>query len=147
MDKIKSLTYAIAIWLTYLGVSQEQFYILFTFIILDIITGIAKQIRLDISNLRSHILTTWLLAKLLLMLVPMMIALTGKGLWYEIGIGIAWTFNVLILSEFYSCLSNVSVAVTWKKVKEFDAISIVLSFILNKIRTALEKLITDKKND
>jgi hypothetical protein len=51
------------------------------------------------------------------------------------------TTGALVLSEIYSIMGNISVILTGKETKEYDAVSMVIKFLMNKIEEMLEKLL------
>ena len=148
MDNTIETTSAISGWAIFknatyiaafvLGLSTEAYGILGVLMLLDTITGIIRSGTIHgWRSITSHTAEVGLLAKLLLLMVPLVVALSAKGS----GIDLHWvasgSLTVLILSEGYSILGNVHATYLKEDLKEFDAIN----FILTKLRDAVEKLI------
>lgn len=125
-----------------LGLSTEAYGILAVLMLIDTITGVIRSGTLHgWRSVTSHAAEVGLVAKLLLLLVPLIVALTARG----IGLDLHWvasgSLTVLIASEGYSILGNIHATYLKQDVKEFDAIN----FILTKLRDTLERIV--KKPD
>ncbi len=125
--------YAIAM---YIGINVEMAGILFIVMVLDIITGIAKSVRLNgkssISSERGKI---GIISKFLLLLVPILVGLGLKGAGILDGHAlINGTIGVLTLSEVYSAIGNIYTFKSGIEVPEIDA----LSWILGRFRKVVE---------
>ena len=59
----------------------------------------------------------------------------------------SWTFLALSLAELYSILANVYEIRTGKKLPEYDAVWMVLKFMLNTITNKLNNLSSKKYTD
>ena len=128
----------------YLNLAQESVIILSILIILDFITGIIKSIRLW-DDIKSKKWIIWILSKLLLILIPITIALVWKWVWVNLYVFISSCFGLLIVSEWYSVIWNITMAITGKKLKEKDSISMILEKILSIIKKILDWIIKDFK--
>lgn len=103
---------------------------------LDFIAGIAKAICLD-ESVTSKKMKIGVIGKTLTLLIPLCVALAGVGAGLDLSKLVAFTLNLLILSELYSFISNLLVIKTKKALPEFDAISL----IANKIKSLLEGIV------
>jgi phage-related holin len=132
----------------YLNLAQESVMILTILIVLDFTTWIIKSKRIG-EEIRSKKGVLWILSKLLLILIPITIALVGKWVWIDLLWLVSWAFAMIIVSEWYSVISNITIIITWKKTKEEDALSIVLHHILDTFKKVLNWIIKDynKYND
>jgi hypothetical protein len=146
MTLLKNLSY-IATFVAsvqYVGLTPESVLILTGFIILDIITGILKSLALyGGQSVRSIKVTSGLLAKLLLLFIPFVIALSGKAIGVDISMLAVSAINILILSQAYSIIGNIYSIQTGKETTEFDAVS----FILKQVREVLERMSSGTKKE
>ncbi len=123
-----------------LGLSTEAYGILAILMMLDTVTGVIRSGTIHgWRSVTSHAAEVGLLAKLLLLMVPLVVALTAKGA----GIDLHWvasgSLTVLVLSEGYSVLGNVHATYLRKDIKEFDAINFVLTKFRDGIETFIKK--------
>lgn len=135
---LKNISYVAAFFATaaWLGFKPESLSIFIVLMILDVIFG---TIRAGVVNgggsIKSALLSRGVLAKLLLLGVPVTRALALKGVGYSPEMLAQGVVNVLILSEAYSILGNIHSALTLKPKNEFDAVAYILGFI----KTLLDK--------
>lgn len=129
----------------YLGISPESIMVLAGVIVIDIITGVLKSAALHgWRSITSSKFSAGVLAKLLLILVPITLALGGKGVGLDMGLLVQGSITVLILSQVYSILGNIRSLQTLDDKNEFDAVA----FIMRQLRDILEKsMTTDRPKD
>ena len=144
MKTLITLKNLIYIPILFVGLPIENYSILFYLMVFDIITGlIASYVIRGKHSLKSHVFTVGILSKLLIMLIPLVIALVAKG----IDIDIVWfashALSLFILSEGYSIIGNIISIRQRKYIAEFDAISWVLNFL----RKGLLKFMGVNKKD
>lgn len=124
---------------SYLNISAESATILGAFIIFDVITGILKTLFIHGgSAVKSSVLERGVIAKLLLVFVPIGIALAGKAVGVELSSVAQDTINVLVLSELYSIIGNIYAVKTGIDKEEFDAVAYVLGQLKNLLRTLIK---------
>lgn len=126
------------------------FVMLTAFMIIDTIFWVAKAWRLESGTnpdwFSTKKLTIWFFSKIFILICIMSLgALTKQVLpdteWNERTItGIMWLFSV---AQLISMVQNTTVFHTWVAMNETDAITKVMSFILNKLKSFLE----DKVNE
>ena len=127
---------------TYLGINSESIVILAAVIVLDIITGIFKAAALGgWRSITSSRFSAGVLAKLLLILIPITLALAGKGVGMDMALIAQGAINVLILSQVYSVIGNIHAVQTKDEKNEFDAVA----FIMKQLRDLLERSISSDK--
>lgn len=120
-----------------LGMSMHSFTILFVFIMLDMVTGIWRVwVTQGPAAIKSRHAINGLASKMLFMLIPLIIAYTGKGVGLDLIAAAAGCLGLLIASTGYSIIGNIYTIRTGVVVAEFDAVR----FILNGIRKGLEKM-------
>ena len=126
---------------TWLGFEPQSVAIFATLMTLDVVTGVARAYLVQGgTSVRSAILSKGIIAKLLLLLVPIAAALALKGVGFQPQLLAQGVINILILSEAYSILGNIHSALTRSVKNEFDAVAVVL----NVIKKALDNTIRDK---
>ena len=140
---IKNSSYLGAI---FLGVSLDNFSILAVFMLVDTVLGIT---RVGIVHggraIKSYRLVSGLVSKMSILLIPLVIAHTGKGIGLDLT-GVATSaLSVLILSHAYSILGNIHSIYLKRDVYEFDAISWVLTRIQLVIERILKQGAPDKE--
>jgi hypothetical protein len=110
----------------FLDINQYQSSILLIFMALDTCFGMAKSKRLGIP-LEWSVLWIGVMCKFVLLVVPMLVALLGKGLGYDFKILVDVVMKAIILNEFISCITNIISIRTKKNVKNKDFISMLLN--------------------
>lgn len=139
---LKNTSYALAFVGTshYLNISAQSAAVLGGLICTDVFTGVLKSgtIR-GWRSIRSSILERGLIAKALIIVAPVTVALAGKGIGVDLSSLAQSIITVLILSEAYSVIGNIYAIRTGKITTEFDAIA----YILASIRNLLKKVIIE----
>lgn len=124
--------------LQWFGVDALSTAILGIMIVIDVITGILRSGFVDgWRTIQSNRLQRGLVAKLLIILLPLLVALCGKGIGMNLAAFAQACLNVLILSEVYSILGNIYSLRTGKVRSEFDAIS----YVIGQVQEFLKKII------
>ena len=122
------------------GLSTHSYAILAFFIILDTITGVIRAGRLHgWREVTSFKFTSGLISKLLVIFIPLMIALCGKGIGLNLSYLAQSAIGMLILAQFYSVLGNIHAIKVGKDVREFDAVS----WVIVHIQQVVEKILVD----
>ncbi len=123
----RNITYLVAFFAGLLGTNQEVIISLTFLMLIDIITGVTKSgVIYGWRSVRSSILSAGLISKLTVLLLPLIIAYTAKGLGINLSAMVSGSIYVLVLSEAYSALGNIQAIRTRKEVKEFDVVSITI---------------------
>lgn len=132
---IKNASYLGAL---FLALPAQGYSVLAAFMVLDTVLGVVRvAVVHGAKEIKSYRLVSGLMAKLSIILVPLVIAHTGKGIGLDLHMIALWALNLLILSHAYSILGNIHSIYLRKDVYEFDAIS----WVLTKIQMFIEKLI------
>lgn len=140
---LKNTGYVVAFFATtrYLGISKESILVLTAVIVIDIITGVLKSAALrGWRSITSSKFSAGVLAKLLLILIPVTLALAGKGVGLDMALITQGSISVLILSQVYSIIGNIHSMQTLDEKNEFDAVA----FIMRQLRDILESSMGDK---
>ena len=125
----------------FLGMSMHDFGILFVFIVLDMITGIWRvYVMQGGTAIKSRHAINGLTSKMLFIVIPLVVAYTGKGIGLDLTALATGCLGLLIASTGYSIIGNIYTIRTGIAVAEFDAVR----FILMWIRNLLDKLTADK---
>ena len=130
----------LAAWaLVYTGLPAEPAAILAVLMCVDFVAGISRAHALG-ESVTSHRMKVGAITKCGVLTVPLVMALTAKGLGSDFTWLVQWTVSVFILSETYSIIANIYAARTGILLPEFDAVSAVLK----KVRSLIDVL--DKRN-
>lgn len=125
--------------LMYTGLPAEPAAILAVLMCIDFIAGVSRARALG-EPVTSHRMKVGAVTKCGVMTVPLVMALTAKGLGADFNWLVSWTVSVFILSETYSIIANIYAARTGIILPEFDAVSAVLK----KVRELVD--VIDKRN-
>ncbi len=109
------------------GISMENMGVLIILLLFDIITGIWRSAAVE----GGKSITSWralngFFSKFLFISVPITVAYMGHGIGFEVAPLVRMAMGVLILGTGYSILGNIYTIRTGKKVKEFDALQVIL---------------------
>jgi len=136
---VTSTNLTIAWIFTFFWLSQMWIYILAIFLFIDTITWWIKA--WIYKEATSANWTRWVVSKSLLILVPFIISGIWLWLWLDMKWLTASSLSLLIFSEGYSILANIYEIYSRKKLPEYDAVSIILKWILDAIKKLLDNKI------
>lgn len=141
---------AMATIVSFTGINKEMIYVLGVFIGIDIITALLREVRLETGRIKSKSFWFGVGAKGLVILIPLMVSLAGKG----VGIDLKWLAEIsiatLILAEFYSSLGNIMQTIKGNDaIDEQDAITMIIKTLESYIKKLLISLLEpiNKKQD
>lgn len=138
---LKNLGYIGAV---FLGISLHSYAILAAFLVIDTLLGIVRVATVHGGRaIKSYRLVSGLMSKMTVILVPLLIAYTGKGIGMDLHYLATSALSVLILAHAYSILGNIHSIQLGRDVYEFDAVS----WTLTKIQLAIEKLLKNGAPD
>jgi phage-related holin len=129
----------------FLDIPQMQVWILWCLMILDFITWVCKQFRLDRKLITSYRAWLWAMKKMGTFIIIASLALVLKALELEAEWYLKSSVSILVMAEFYSIIQNIYTLRTWKIVPEFDAISIFLRMLWEHVKSKIEKAIDPNK--
>ena len=130
----------------YFGLAPESVGVLAALIVLDIATGIAKSgILYGWRSVCSSRLASGTLAKMLLLLVPMSLALAGRGVGIDLTMIAQSAITVLVLSQVYSIIGNIHAVQTRTDKNEFDAVAFIMHGVRDFLECFMEKNSIEKK--
>lgn len=140
-NEIKTLLYGIFI---YLNISIEPVVVLTYLMLIDTILGSIKVLRINYTKFSFRELLIGFVSKFAFLLLPIGIALAGKGLHYDWRIVVEISIKILIVSEAISILSNMIAIKTKEEVADFDIITRFLKKLRNILITLGENLLKKK---
>lgn len=121
----------------FLNINTDVVRILLLLMFLDTCFGIAKSIKLKI-RISFGRLFEGLMSKTMCLLIPMVLALVGKGLGYDFKILPDTILKILIVAEGFSIITSFYVMRTGKQPADVD----IITMLLNSIRKGLMSLIS-----
>ena len=138
---LKSLSYFVIVpLLTYLELSAELVGILCTLIVLDIITAIIREYATG-NRIRSRMFWIGVSAKMLLILIPFVVILVGKGAGINLLPMARITLSIFIVAEGYSIIGNImQTRMKDETLDEQDAITAVIKNIEKMLKKILGAL-------
>lgn len=135
MQTLKLSLYGIFAWL---GISMEAFGILMILMCLDSLVGAIKAIRMGRKFSFEKLLWGFVL-KLCFLIIPLVVALLGRSLDYDLVSAINIVISILSVSEGYSILGNIYSAKNKVEVKKVDAVSLLLKSLRSGLMTLIKK--------
>lgn len=128
--------------LHYLGLDADVILILAILLVLDVVTGLLRVAVTEPQKLSSRIGIIGVLSKLLVILVPLLLGLAGKGIGYDLKPMIHVSLSVLVVYEVWSILGNI-VQIRTKDVtlNEFDAVSALIRGLQEMFKRMLGTLV------
>ena len=138
--KTSGYVFAAAVF-QYLNVPTEQFWILATLMLIDFVTWVWKQFRIDRKEIKSHLAWLWLMKKTATLMSILSIALILKGIWIDYHKYVTSVLWIFIMAEWYSTIQNVYAIRTWKILPEFDVLSLIIKTIWEFFRDRIESAV------
>ena len=123
----------------YLDLRWESLTLLAILLIIDFVTGVTKVFVIDRKHLKSYRAIAGILAKVSILLIPIVLAIVAKQAQYDMAFFTNTVITMLMLAESFSIIGNIRSIVSRKEVEEIDAMSFVLSKISNMLITLLKK--------
>lgn len=121
----KSCLYALFI---YLGIKTGTAMILFWLMVIDSVLGIGKALRLG-EKFSFKILLWGMITKISILLIPLVVALVGKGLNLDFTYFVIAVINILIVNEGISAITNILSMKTKTRIENADYITMLLKLI------------------
>ena len=129
----------------YLGIETGIVKVLFWMMVLDSVFGVIKALRLG-QKFSFKILGWGMVTKLTMLVVPMVLALMGKGLSFDFNYFVVAVLNILIVNEGISCITNMISIKTGKKVENTDYITRLLEVVRKALAAMLHRLFSVLEN-
>lgn len=136
-----------ALYLTfvYLGIETRIVEVLFYMMALDSIFGIVKALRLG-NKFSFKILGWGMVSKLTLLVIPMVLALMGKGLSFDFNYFVVAVINILIVNEGISCITNMISIKSGKKIENTDYITKLLEVTRTALMNIMKRIFATIEN-
>ncbi len=128
--------------LAYLELDKEPMFFFAVLLVVDYITGLYKA-RILGHSITSNKLKYGCISKLLLLLIPIVLAIGAKSVGADMDKALTVGINILIISEIYSIIGNIYSARTKEEFPEWDAVAMIGKMI----RNILLRLLGDKEDD
>lgn len=144
-DHINELKTAIYLSFIYLNIDTDIVKILMLLMAFDTVSGVLKSVKLK-KQFDFKVLFFGLCSKLVILLIPMVVALVSKGVSksYDMSPVLDVVLKVLVVSEGLSTISNFYVFKTGKDVKNIDIVTMLLSalrkWMLRFIESIMKKI-------
>lgn len=141
LSEVKGLVYGAIL---FLNINIDIVKILLLLMLFDIIFGVAKAFVLN-KQIRFSIMFKGVVTKVMLLLLPMVLALVAKGIGYDFKLLPDTFIKLFIVAEGFSIVTSCYVIKTGKEPEEVDLISAAISFLRNFLLNFFNALI--KKNN
>ena len=144
---IEKVSFWLLFWgiFTYFWLKQELIYIFTWVMFLDFVFAIISKRIQDKSKVESRIAVKWLVRKIWLFLLPFLVVIVWKVLWWVFGYEVDFLFLatttlwVLILQEAYSLTRHIYNISTGEHLPEAE--------VVNKILKKLWKIVSENADD
>lgn len=136
-NELKLLLYGVFM---YLEMDLEIVKVLFYLMVLDTFLGIVKTIVLN-NPFSFKKLALGFVSKLAVLLIPTALALMSKGLNYNFNWFVTIVMDLLIVSDGISIISNIIAIKTKKEVEDFDALTLILKSIRNRLIQLFKRIL------
>lgn len=122
----------------YLELDYRKLTILISLMCLDMATGTVKA-YVSKQDITSRRWVAGFLSKLVVLLIPFVIALMAKGVDIDVKWFVSLSMSILIVAESYSILGNVHTIKTGEAVAEIDAVSAIIKALRNLFESMIER--------
>lgn len=131
--------------LRYLNIDQVMMVALTITMAFDYFTGIIRAHRFREYTYRE----SWLglLDKVVMLIVPLIIALIFKAFGIKIAFTVEVLFGLLTFSELNSAIANITETRTGKRIQKYDFITAIFGYIRKAIGSIIKKQVGDEKNN
>lgn len=128
-DQLKVMVYTIFV---FLHIDTDVVNILMVLMLLDTIFGIWKSLVLG-EVFKFSVLLFGIITKVLVLLIPMTLALVGKGLGYNFKPLVDIVMRVLVVAEGISIFSSFYMIRTKKRIENIDVVTKLLLAVRNSL--------------
>lgn len=125
-----SIVILISSILAYLNIEKDPIMLLSVLLVIDYFTGLHKAKTLG-HSITSNKMKYGVVSKMLLLLIPIVIAIGAKGVGADFNIALIVGLNMLIASEVYSIIGNIYSSRTKEEFPEWDAVAMIGKMIRN----------------
>lgn len=122
----------------YVWVSTEAFTVLWTLMLVDMVTGISKQYRMNPQDITSHRWWLGMVKKVYTLIGILSLWLAIRWIGFDPTTFITIVIPWFIAAELYSVIQNIYIFSTGEKVTEFNATKFVFQALLKIMRGRIE---------
>lgn len=144
INEFKMLLYGVFM---YLHIDVEAISILATLMCIDTFCGSIKVFRIDYTGFKFKKLLLGFVSKVAFILIPLVVALAGKGLGYQLKMIVEISIKILVCSETISIISNLIAIKTKKDVQDYDIITALLKYLRNAFIKISEALLSNLREE
>ena len=134
----KSVFYGLFV---YLGIRTGTVEVLFYIMMFDSCLGIIKALRMGVK-FSFKILLWGLVVKMLILSIPVLLALMGKGLELDFTKFVVVVMNIIIVSEGISCVTNIISIRVRRQIENTDYITMTLHLIKKTLEALIKKMLS-----
>lgn len=145
---------SVAWWITlasileYFNLSWEVAAIFAALIVLDFIFWTSDAYIKDKQQVTSSKMWRWLAKKLSKMVLPLIVVLVLRWVWFEnLDMVVTTIMSILIITEWYSIIGHIYSINTWETLSEIDAFSLLLDFIIGIFKQKLPQVKESNKEE
>lgn len=144
-EHLNELKTALYFAFVFLNIDTDIVKVLMLLMLIDTLSGVIKSLSLG-EKFNFKILFFGLCSKLLILLIPMVLALVGRGIskTYDFSPLLDSVLKVLVVAEGLSIITNFYVLKTKKEIQNIDIVTLLLSAIrkamLSIINSTLDKI-------
>jgi len=131
----------------YLSIDIDVVKVLIWLMVSDTILGSLKSIFVSKMQFNFNILLLGIITKCTILSVPMILALAALGLGYDFKFIVEMVMKILIISETISSINNVLSIKDNKAIISTDYISKMLHAVRNFLKTYIDKILSNIKNN
>jgi len=143
MTELKAIAYFLIIPVfMYTNIEIDAVAILTLLLSIDFITAIIREARINPQGITSNEMKIGFASKILVILIPFIVSLVGKGVGIDLSSLANITLSIFILAEAYSIIGNIQqIRTKDRTASEYDAITIVLKKLQEIIKYLLEEVL------
>lgn len=127
-EAVNAVKYIIYGAFVYLKVDLDMMKILSILMLMDTFLGVVKVISLKYQFSFKKLLWGFT-TKFLILLIPLIVALIGKGVGKDFLWAVDFTIKILIINEGLSCLTNILSAKNKKNIQNIDLVTVLINYI------------------
>lgn len=140
LHEIKLIAYVIFVGL---NINIDVVKLLSYLMVIDSVLGVAKTIRIPKLRFTFRKLLWGLVSKALLLLIPIILAVSSLALGYDFKWLVDVVLKILIVSETISSITNILSVREKKEIKNTDYISVMLHAIRKFFTSKIDKFLKD----
>lgn len=145
-DTLEYTRYSMYVLFTYLGLSIDAVTALSWLMIIDTLLGLIKAIRIG-QKISIKILLWGFVTKLLIILIPMIVATIAKGLNKDFNWALDFVIKILVINEGISNLTNIISIRTKRNIQNLDIVTLLVRYIRKLLLMFAKKMLGKSVED